>query len=178
MTKKSDKDSEYYHTVHQVVGAAKFYLSDECAFKINELQRDVLQSAVAYDLSDGAIAKVLDGDAEALNRLMQACNTVSAITGHAWMPSEIIRPAMNMRHGGGGGKRSGQVRREMWEDSALSYAQDYCDKSHETVPQESLADSIIEFWRKEKRVPPCKITRIIKVIRRWEKEGVLRGRKK
>lgn len=178
MSKKKNKDSEYYHSVHQVVGAAEFFLSDKCSVEINELQRDILRSAIHFDLSDGAIAKCLDGDEKAMQDLIQACANVAAITGHAWMPCEIVRPAMNKKHGGSGGKKSGEARRAMWEDSALRYAQDYCEAAEETVPQETLALAIIDFWRKEKRPPPCKAPRLVKVIRRWEKDGLLRGRKK
>jgi len=178
---KSDKEKAYYYSVHQVVGAATFYLSDECAVEINDLQRDVLQSAIGCDLSDAAIYKVLAGDAEALHRLMQACASVAAITGHAWMPAELIVPSMSQAHGGAGGKESGAVRRG-WQEEAFAFAEKVCADSTSNMTQPELAEKIEELWASKGLKPYVDRARLVRVIREWESgrhKGMrLVGRKK
>lgn len=147
------------------------------ASSTDDLKSDILRSALKHDLSEKAVKIALEGDQRAVSRLMEACVTVAAVTGCVCIPTGIVSTSANKRHGGAGGKSSGIVRRK-WQQDALLIAQRLCDELSGDLSQADLADAIIAHWRGLGIKPWVGETRLIQVIRDWERRGLLLGRRK
>lgn len=105
---KKKTDEQYCEVISQVTTAAQMFLSDDCPVKINDLQRDVLRSAINYDLTEATVSAALSGDKVQLQRLMDACQSVSVITGHRFWTNDLFAVATQRQQSTPGGVARGE----------------------------------------------------------------------